>query len=79
MECRLGRGNVISRNMQRTARAGDGRTRYPQRLRIRLYDHIIRAAREVQPDIPLALCLEELPVWRALRLEDRIGKCNCVL
>jgi len=79
MECRLGPGNVISRNMQRTGRARDGRTRYAQHLRIRLYDHIIRAAREVQPDIPLALCLEELAVWKALGLEERIGKCNCVL
>jgi len=36
-------------------------------------------AREVRPDLELALCLEEPSVWRALDLHRRLGRCNCVL
>ena len=79
MERKLGPRNLISRNMQKNESSGDGRTRYPHMLRAQLYRHIIAAAREVRSDIPLALCLEELAVWKTLNLQDCLGRCNCVL
>jgi len=44
-----------------------------------MYAHMIRVAREIRPDIELALCLEEAHVWEAVGLEENIGRCNCVL
>jgi len=79
MEQKLGRGNVISQSMQADRASGDGRMRYPQELRVRMYRAIIRTARSIRPDIPVALCLEEPPVWDALGLGASRGRCNCVL
>jgi len=78
MERKLGSDNVISRHME-SQEAGDGRLRYSRDLRIRLFSHIIAAAREAQPDLQIALCLEERAVWEALGLRDSMGRCNCVL
>lgn len=44
-----------------------------------MYTHLIRVAREVRPNIALALCLEEPRVWDAVGLTERLGRCNCVL
>jgi hypothetical protein len=44
-----------------------------------MYAHIFRVAREIRPQIELALCLEEARVWKAVGLEEQIGRCNCVL
>ena len=78
MERKLGKANIISRNMGR-AKSADGRIRYSSRLRVAMYQVLIRAARRVNPRIELALCLEELAAWKALGLEHRRGRCNCVL
>ena len=78
MERKLGAGNVISRHME-VRQTGDGRVRYAQALRIRLYSHIIRETRQIRPDLRVALCLEERAVWEALGLRDATGRCNCVL
>jgi len=79
MEAKLGRDNVISQHIDPATEAGDGRARYSQKLRTEMYAHIIRVAREVRPDLELALCLEEKPVWRTLGLEKNLGRCNCAL
>lgn len=79
MERKLGRSNPISRSFEEPAGSGDGRTRYSRELRVRMYSALIGAARRARPDIQLALCLEERPVWEAFGLDDRIGRCNCVL
>ena len=79
MERKIGRDNAISRNLDPTGRLGDGRRRYPASLRVRMYGEIVRAAREIVPEIELALCLEEAEVWQALSIKDRMGRCNCVL
>ena len=79
MERKLGWNNPISRAIEEESESADGRSRYPASLRIRMYSHIIRVAREVRPDLELALCLEEPPVWEALNLRESLGRCNCVL
>ncbi len=79
MERKLGAKNEISRNIDERTTLEDGRARYAQSLRISMYDCLIRAAREAQPDLELALCLEEPSVWQAVNLDERLGHCNCVL
>jgi len=79
MEHKLGGENVISHHMVATAAGGDGRARYDPALRVRMYTHLAGIAREVRPDIELALCLENQTVWRAVSAEARLGRCNCVL
>ncbi|HPQ68168.1 MAG TPA: hypothetical protein PKW95_03505 [bacterium] len=78
MEQKLGKENSISRNLRRDRKADDGRVRYPPSLRIAMYSHTIKIAREIRPDLEIALCLEEKPLWRELGLEAQLGKCNCV-
>jgi DNA repair photolyase len=79
MERKLGKGNAISRHIAGKEADGDGRARYPRTLRVRMYTYLARIAREVRPDIELALCLEEQAVFRAVSAEARLGSCNCVL
>lgn len=79
MESKVGRANDVSRHILEGPPATDGRMRYPVALRVEMYAHMIRVARAVRPDLDLALCLEEKPVWEAVGLEDRMGRCNCVL
>ncbi len=79
MERKLSRRNPISERIGDSIKSDDGRMRYASEIRIAIYDRLIRAAREMCPDIELALCLEEPEVWKAVRLEDRLGRCNCVL
>jgi DNA repair photolyase len=78
MEQKRGDGNVISESME-SGRSDDGRLRYPQELRIRMFGEIIAAVREVRDDLPIALCLEEPDVWDAVGLQPNRGRCNCVL
>ena len=79
MEGRLGRENAISCNLVPNARKGDGRIRYAPELRIRLYGHLIKAARGLRPDLTVALCLEERAVWEHIHKRWPLGRCNCVL
>jgi len=87
MEHKIGRDNEISRNMIASRsgmvasqnRNNDGRIRYPEALRIRIYQHLIDVIRQQAPDLEIALCLEEKSVFSALKLESRMGQCNCVL
>jgi spore photoproduct lyase len=81
----LGADNLIARHVSRQPCA-DGRRRFSRELRAALYSHIIAEIRRHEPDIPVALCLEELELWRACGLDPfaslRAGParpaCNCV-
>jgi len=69
--------NVINRHM--AARSPDGRTRYSTHLRSEIYSHLIHRIRRHQPDLTVALCLEEPHLWNAAGIAHNLGKCNCVL
>jgi spore photoproduct lyase len=80
MEQKIGSNNPISSNIESLPhKMGDGRARYSQALRREAYSIIIKAVRHLQPELELALCLEERELWRILGLEEFIGRCNCVL
>jgi DNA repair photolyase len=79
MERKLSSRNIISEHIRESVRSDDGRLRYPISLRVSICRRLIETAREIRPDIELALCLEEPDVWKAVNLEDRVGRCNCVL
>ena len=79
MERKLGPENVISRQIDTTEPAADGRARYNRSLRFKMYAHLTRLARAIRPDIELALCYEEPPVWDEVNKEAKLGGCNCVL
>jgi hypothetical protein len=79
MDEKLGADNQVSRHIENEVKCADGRLRYPESLRAGIYGHIIRVAKEVRPDLEIALCLEEAPVWKAVGLEKSRGRCNCVL
>lgn len=80
MEQKMGADNAISNNIEdMVQKSGDGRARYSRSLRQKIYDTIIKTARSIQPDLELALCLEEEQLWQNLGLEENRGRCNCVL
>jgi len=79
MERELGASNCISGRMERVGKSQDGRLRYPAALRVDIYDCILDVVKEVRPDLELALCLEEPPVWNAVAERHPIGRCNCIL
>ncbi len=79
MEMKIGEDNPISKNISNSNRADDGRYRYSIKLREEMYTFIIKAARDLKPDIEVALCLEEPELWKATGLKSSMGRCNCVL
>jgi spore photoproduct lyase len=79
MERKLSRRNAISDHIRESTKSDDGRIRYSAESRMSIYRPLVQAAREVRPDVELALCLEEPEVWKAVGIEDRMGRCNCVL
>ncbi|MFO8056414.1 MAG: radical SAM protein [bacterium] len=78
LERKLERGNAISRGIAEGAVSEDGRARYSEDLRLEMYESIMEAARQVRPDLDIALCLEETRTWEKLGLEENLGRCNCV-
>lgn len=78
MESKLGRNNPISLHIAEDL-ARDGRARYARETRLEIYKNLVATAREIQPSLPLALCLEDVGVWQKLALEPNLGRCNCVL
>jgi len=80
MEQKMGLNNPVSSNIENAPqKTGDGRARYSQALRWKLYSIIIKAVQHVKPELELALCLEEREVWQTVGLERNIGRCNCIL
>ena len=79
MERKMGRINLISEQLDSTSIAGDGRVRFPRKLRREVYSTIIDAARRIRPDLEIALCLEEETLWESTGLTRDLGRCNCGL
>lgn len=79
MENKMGLENAISTHIDGSSiTTGDGRARYSSELRGEAYSLIKKTARELCPDLELALCLEEKAIWDEVGLGERIGHCNCV-
>jgi len=72
----LGADNLVNRTVQ-GAPSADGRRRFPRELRVALYRHILEEAAARMPRVPVALCLEEAEVWRAVGLDPAPPACNC--
>jgi spore photoproduct lyase len=57
------------------------RERYPDDVRLRMYQHVINEVRRYDPDgsIPIALCKEEYEMWDKVGLEKERTRdlCNC--
>jgi len=77
-ERKLGKINPISDQIEER-KSRDGRFRFPLTLRIEIYKHLIDTIRELQPELLVSLCMEEYQTFKALDMEDTIGRCNCVL
>ncbi|MDY6853903.1 MAG: hypothetical protein SWO11_04210 [Thermodesulfobacteriota bacterium] len=52
--------------------------RYPKNLRIKMYGTIIEAIKKYGSDIDIALCKEQPSIWKALCLNIKGLKCNCL-
>jgi spore photoproduct lyase len=80
MEAKLGKDNLISRSLTVLDNPpGDGRTRYPIELRAAIYRHLRDTIRRFQPELPCALCMEDVALAHDLGLAENIGRCNCIL
>ena len=77
-ERKLGKINPISNQIE-GRKSSDGRFRFPLRLRIEIYKHLIDMIRKLQPELQVSLCMEEHQTFEALNIEGTIGCCNCVL
>ncbi len=78
MESKLGSHNLISENIE-NVKSPDGRGRYSISLRAEIYAHIINIVKSIQPELGIALCLEEDKLWKSCGIEGNQGRCNCVL
>ena len=80
MEAKLGRDNTASHCLSHGGgKCPDGRNRYAPSWRVQIYRHLIATIRNLQSDLPIALCLEEFPTFEDLGLTVSVGRCNCVL
>jgi spore photoproduct lyase len=77
-ERKLGKINPISDQIEER-KSRDGRFRFPLRLRIEIYKHLINTIRRFKPELQVSLCMEEYQTFKALNMEGAIGCCNCVL
>ncbi|ACL05083.1 Radical SAM domain protein [Desulfatibacillum aliphaticivorans] len=78
MEESIGEDNLISQSIHSTTMCqADHRARFSKELRIKLYGALLDAAREVRPDLDVALCLEEEEVLNKVGLSASQGRCNC--
>ena len=80
LEQKLGKKNVISSLLDRgPAKSDDGRLRFSRSTREDVYRHLIECIRWVRPDLEIGLCLEDEAMFASLGLQERVGRCNCVL
>lgn len=75
---KLGPNDPISR-LLRKGKSKDGRTRFPVRLRIEVYGHLIDTIMRLQPGLEIGLCMEEATVFHALDMQAAVDRCNCVI
>ena len=52
--------------------------RYPEDLRIKMFGIIIEAIKKYRSNIDIALCKENPQIWKALDLDMKGLKCNCL-
>ena len=64
----------INKNLVREG----GKLRYPKGLRIKMFGTIIEAIKKYGSDIDIALCKEQPEIWKALGLDTKGLKCNCL-
>jgi len=77
-EQELGSKNPISNQLEKK-KSNDGRIRFPFKLRIEVYRHLIDTIKKLRPRFRIGLCIEEYQTFKALNMEGAIGCCNCVL
>jgi len=77
-ERKLGKNNPISRMLNKT-KSKDGRIRFPLKLRIQVYRYLIEKIKQLRPEPDIGLCMEEANTFKALKMENSTGCCNCVL
>lgn len=77
-ERRLGRDNPISLKLDQS-RMSDGRCRFPQELREKVYRHLLQTIRRQDADVEIGLCLEEPSMFDSFGMGQSMGRCNCVL
>jgi len=77
-ERKLGKNNPISRMLNKT-KSKDGRIRFPLKLRIEVYRYLIEKIKQFRPELDIGLCMEEASAFKALKMENSTGCCNCVL
>ena len=79
-ELKLGKDNWISRNLDRSGRGSvDGRARFPQELRERVYRFLVKTIRHIRPTLEIGLCLEARTTFNALGMAENMARCNCFL
>ena len=52
--------------------------RYPKNLRVKMFGTIIDAIKKHKSDIDISLCKEQPEIWKALGLDMKGLKCNCL-
>ena len=52
--------------------------RYPKNLRVKMFKAIIEAIKKHKNDIDISLCKEQPEIWKALGLDMKGLKCNCL-
>ena len=52
--------------------------RYPRNVRIKMFKTIIEAIRRCGSDVDIALCKEQPQIWKAVGLDMKGLKCNCL-
>jgi len=77
-ERKLGNDNPISRMLEKD-KSKDGRIRFPIKLRIEVYQYLIDTIKKLQSKLQIGLCMEEYQTFKALNMDNAIGRCNCVL
>jgi len=77
-ERKLGKTNPISNRLEKV-KSNDGRIRFPLKLRIEVYRHLIDTIKKLQPKLSIGLCMEEHQTFKALNMQSAIGCCNCVV
>jgi len=77
-ERKLGKDNPISKMLEK-GKSKDGRIRFPRKLRIKGYKYLVNTIRKLQPQLQIGLCMEEADAFKALGMENAIGRCNCIL
>jgi spore photoproduct lyase len=55
-----------------------GKLRYTKNLRIKMFGTIIEEIKKHSSDIDIALCKEQSEIWRALGLNMKGLRCNCL-